>query len=128
MYCSLKFLLVLHVLLLFWTFIDGSTCIHPQRTPRKRKFWKFCAIRETGCIDAHGAAFLGRGGHRACAPSPGWQRCHCVAVHKLCLRAAVLTLQSASLAGADLCFKCCEFPLEAAGDRWRHGSLSASIG
>lgn len=55
-------------LLLFWTRIDGSTCIHPQRIPKKLKFWKFCAIQGTGCVDAGRVAVRGFGGHRMCAP------------------------------------------------------------
>lgn len=46
-YCYFDYLLCL-----FWVCVDGSTCIRPQRIPRKPKFWKYCAIRRTGYIDA----------------------------------------------------------------------------
>lgn len=59
---------------------DGSICIHPRRTPKKLKFWKFCAIRGTGCIDTDRAAFLGSGGRAAWALFHGQRCCHCVAV------------------------------------------------
>lgn len=45
-------LFYLHFLGLFWTCVDGSTCIRPQRIPRRLKFWKYCAIQRTGYIDA----------------------------------------------------------------------------
>lgn len=59
--CCLLFLLLLFFffLLLFWVYIDGSTCIHPQRTPKKQKFWKFFVIQGIGCIDRGEAAILG---------------------------------------------------------------------
>lgn len=85
--------LLLHFLFLFWICIDGSTCIHPQRTPKKLKFWKFYAIQGTGCIDAARAAFL-RFGDTECVPhSTRWHCCHCVAVSYL----SVLEPQSSSL-------------------------------
>jgi hypothetical protein len=60
--------------------IDGSTCIHPQKIPKKLKFWKFFAIPGTGCINVCRAAVLGFGGYRCLSLSLGQHCCHCVAV------------------------------------------------
>lgn len=59
--CVVYYFLLLHFLLLFWVYTDGSTCIHPQRTPKKQKFWKFFAIQGIGCIDRGEAAARGSG-------------------------------------------------------------------
>lgn len=71
--------------------VDGSTCIHPQRTPKKQKFWKFFAIQGIGCIDRQSSR-PGGWGHRTCAPIPLagtaatlWQVVTCVLHSGACL-------------------------------------------
>lgn len=75
---------LLHFFASVWVYIDGSTCIHPQRTPKRQKFWKFFAIQGTGCIDGGEAAVLGLGDTERVLHSTGWHRRHSVAVSYLC--------------------------------------------
>lgn len=113
-------------LLLFWTFIDGSTCIHPQRTPKKLKFWKFCATRGTGCLDADRAAFPGLGDTQgtsyplADTTPTVWH----IVTWVLELKSYFSTLESASLTGGEMCVKHRKLPPDAVGDGWWGGSLS----
>ena len=67
--------------------------------------------------------------HNAYPCSTGQHHCYCVALSNLCLIAPVFsTMESASLAGGEMCFKHHKLLLDAICGRWWGGSLSESIG